>query len=295
MKYIGENAIKKLISLIKGDLATKQPTITASGLLKGDGAGTVTAADTQEAILVDVPNGLLKGDGTTISAAVAGTDYVNSSQAIRYDAAQSLTDAQKTQARTNIAAAPDGFGLGGAIVYAPKNSDGVSDTNLINATGFYLAFANAVNSGWNYVFHMQYPSDAALQFSSYVNDTTYSIRKKIFGVWQPWEWINPPMLLGVEHRTTERYLGKPVYVKAINFGALPNATTKSVSHSASNVDVCIRATGSITSGDKRSIPFADINGRVDIFGDSGQVTIKTDYNYSSLSAHATIWYTKSTD
>lgn len=77
MKYIGENAIKKLISLIKGDLATKQPTITASGLLKGDGSGTVTTADTQEATLVDVPNGLLKGDGTTISAAVAGTDYVS--------------------------------------------------------------------------------------------------------------------------------------------------------------------------------------------------------------------------
>ena len=79
MKYIGEKAIKKLISLIKGDLATKQPTITASGLLKGDGAGTVTAADTQEATLVDVPNGLLKGDGTTISAAVAGTDYAAAS------------------------------------------------------------------------------------------------------------------------------------------------------------------------------------------------------------------------
>ena len=76
MKYIGEEAITKLISLIKRDLATKQPTITASGLLKGDGAGTVTAADTQEATLVDVPNGLLKGDGTTISAAVAETDYM---------------------------------------------------------------------------------------------------------------------------------------------------------------------------------------------------------------------------
>ena len=76
MKYLDENAIKKLISLIKGDLATKQPTITASGLLKGDGAGTVTAADTQEATLVDVPNGLLKGDGTTISAAVAEIDYM---------------------------------------------------------------------------------------------------------------------------------------------------------------------------------------------------------------------------
>ena len=75
MKYFGENAIKKLISLIKNDLAAKQSTITASGLLKGDGAGTISTADTQEATLVDIPNGLLKGDGTTISAAVKGTDY----------------------------------------------------------------------------------------------------------------------------------------------------------------------------------------------------------------------------
>lgn len=76
MKYIGESAFRKLISLIKGDLATKQDTINASGLLKGDGAGTITAAETQEATLVDVPNGLLKSDGTSISAAVAGTDYM---------------------------------------------------------------------------------------------------------------------------------------------------------------------------------------------------------------------------
>ena len=50
MKYIGENAIKKLIALIKGDLAKKQNSITVSGLLKGD--------------------------GTTISAAVAEIDYM---------------------------------------------------------------------------------------------------------------------------------------------------------------------------------------------------------------------------
>ena len=53
MKYIGENAIKKLIALIKSDLAKKQNSITVSGLLKGD--------------------------GTTISAAVAGTDYAAAS------------------------------------------------------------------------------------------------------------------------------------------------------------------------------------------------------------------------
>ena len=53
MKYIDENPIKKLISLFKGDLAKKQNSITVSGLLKGN--------------------------GTTISAAVPGTDYAAAS------------------------------------------------------------------------------------------------------------------------------------------------------------------------------------------------------------------------
>ena len=40
------------------------------------------------------------------------------------------------------------------------------------------------------------------------------------GNWQPVEWINPPMTLGTEYRTTERYLGKPVYVKAVDCGEI---------------------------------------------------------------------------
>ena len=42
------------------------------------------------------------------------------------------------------------------------------------------------------------------------------------------EWINPPMSLGVEYRTTERYTGKPVYIKLVDFGSLPNHTFKTV-------------------------------------------------------------------
>lgn len=32
--------------------------------------------------------------------------------------------------------------------------------------------------------------------------------------WSEWEWVNPPMQLGTEYRTTERYKGLPVYIKA---------------------------------------------------------------------------------
>lgn len=38
------------------------------------------------------------------------------------------------------------------------------------------------------------------------------------GKWQPVEWINPPMELGTEYRTTERYLGKTVYIQLFILG-----------------------------------------------------------------------------
>ncbi len=44
------------------------------------------------------------------------------------------------------------------------------------------------------------------------------------------EWINPPMFAGVKYRTTERWMGNPVFRKLIDFGSLPNASTKYVAH-----------------------------------------------------------------
>ena len=86
MKYIGENAIKKLIALIKGDLNKKldknQGTTNSGKILGVNASGEVAPTDTEVATLVDVPNGLVKGNGTIISQAVAGTDYVVPSTAL---------------------------------------------------------------------------------------------------------------------------------------------------------------------------------------------------------------------
>ena len=32
------------------------------------------------------------------------------------------------------------------------------------------------------------------------------------------EWFNPPMILGAEYRTTERYMGNPVFVRLVDCG-----------------------------------------------------------------------------
>ena len=43
-----------------------------------------------------------------------------------------------------------------------------------------------------------------------------------------WEWVNPPMVLGVEYRTVERYEGRTVYSRLLDLGNLPSNTTKTV-------------------------------------------------------------------
>ena len=103
MKYIGENAIKKLISLIKGDIAKKQDSITVSGLLKGD--------------------------GTTISAAVNGTDYAEPSVAFTVmlsasgwsGKAQTVSDARFLTGNYAYSVAPDSGSFaayGESVIYA---------------------------------------------------------------------------------------------------------------------------------------------------------------------------------
>lgn len=87
MKYVGENALKKWTSLVKSDIKKKldknQGTANSGKILGVDAAGEVAPTDTETATLVDVPNGLVKGDGTTLSAAVAGTDYIASGNIVK--------------------------------------------------------------------------------------------------------------------------------------------------------------------------------------------------------------------
>lgn len=75
MKTFNDTSLKKLISLIKGDINKKQDAITATGILTRDETGTIDGIETDTATLIDIPNGILKGDGNTISAAVSGIDY----------------------------------------------------------------------------------------------------------------------------------------------------------------------------------------------------------------------------
>ena len=113
--------------------------------------------------------------------------------------------------------------------------------------------------------------------------------QKISGVWQEIEWVNPPMAVGVEYRTTERYNGKPVYAKAVDFGAVPNGTTASVSSGTSNVENVISCTGTLSNG--TTIPYNSMS----CSATRGTIYIASTTQNASYTAVITIKYTKTTD
>ena len=64
------------------------------------------------------------------------------------------------------------------------------------------------------------------------------------GSWGEWEWVNPPMVAGSEYRTTERWNGKPVYKKLIEYTnpvAISGAMSLDVPHGIANLDMMLTA------------------------------------------------------
>ena len=125
---------------------------------------------------------------------------------------------------------------------------------------------------------------------------------------QRWEWVSPPMKLGGidadgnpinEYRTTERYLGKPVYVKVVDFGALPNASTRDVKHKISNIDYIVSATGTAkntTDGWTFNFPSSPRLPYVSaLMVSTESIVASTSVDWSKYNLYVTIKYTKTTD
>ena len=228
---------------------------------------------------------------------------------VRYADAQTLTDEQKTQARANIAAAPDGYGLG----YTYGGEIPNSDFNQAIANGWYgisssdtSAYINGpagVFIGGALLFVLSRRSDLVKHQYLFLGTAGqqgqilrryYSNTQK---AWSEWEYINPPLVLGYEYRTTERYLYKPVYVKLVDFGALPNNTAKGVAI-ASNIDNVISIEVIVYSPESlKGTYFTGASGitNVSAVPNNSNVWIDTDQDLSATSVYCLCKYTKTTN
>ena len=117
------------------------------------------------------------------------------------------------------------------------------------------------------------------------------------GKWQPVEWINPPMELGTEYRTTERYFGKPVYVKVVDCGKCPESGHKDIQFDTSGVALPIRCYGNWTYDGRSTIPFETTGSDRMVVGIIGRfIRITTGgRNFSERTCTVTVYYTKTTD
>lgn len=134
-------------------------------------------------------------------------------------------------------------------------------------------------------------------FCMAMDGTTFSRCIDESGNWQPWEYVNPPMQLGVEYRTVERYISKPVYVKAINFGALPNNANKSVEHGVEDMGICFELFGNSSPNSAPSIGVNLIgDSRVtEIYRAGNVIYIGSHVAFQTSSAIVVMKYTKTTD
>lgn len=93
--------------------------------------------------------------------------------------------------------------------------------------------------------------------------------------------------------------GKPLYQKTIEFGTLPNATTKNVNHGIENVDKIWVYDGYACSNNNYFMPVYANTGYAEnnfnIFVNSTYIRFTTGINRTDFSAIVTVRYTKTTD
>lgn len=195
---------------------------------------------------------------------------------------------------------PRNWGLGGNA----KQLTSADNLDNIRDNGWYWWYDTRPSGAeYNYC-HMRVDNGQTGTLSS-VTQTIYrdGLNSVMIRFYNGDTWIteydNPPMELGKEYRTTERYMGKPVYVRLHDFGALPNNTAKTDNSPANwSIDQAICAYGTTVAGTIPSQNFGGllVAGRsISLCFNTGLITIATDYDRSSLSATIFLKYTKTTD
>lgn len=210
--------------------------------------------------------------------------------------------------------APAGFGFGDAVQSIETTSaeesyetycakvDAVLDGMPNKTAKLVLAYPPAVYGKAGTTISLLYKGDANYAVLSNIGSADAGLcgwrmikLKKSSSdpsAWQPFEWEHPPMQLGVEYRTTERYNSKPVYKKAVNTGALSAGTSKSVAHGVQNIGLRLSALYGLNNNGDNLVSNPGITG---ILVDGSNITITTAEGFSTSNSWVVIAYTKTTD
>lgn len=192
--------------------------------------------------------------------------------------------------------APAGYGLGG-------RGKIVADANTAVLAGFYgMSGENAVN----------YPTEYApfrfgtlfverrenLIYQTIQNYNIVATRTSTDGgsTWGEWEFVNPPMVMGVSYRTTRRYNNKALYTALLYVGMAPHTSTKTFAladHkiSASSVVRCEGSLYAVEGYYTTALPYINETSQITISATTTNICVKSSYDASGYKVAAQIWYT----
>lgn len=218
--YLAENPMTVVYQLSTPKVIDISDILTTSNVLPVEAGGTVTMVN---AYGYDVPNTVefYEGANEIVGADTFVGDLVGT-------AARAICDANGNVISTSTYA-PAGYGLGTEIENHPDGALFPPDNDCNNVAG----------TGWCYINektkNAPLPHGGSLQnirlSENYIHQLAVyhghpghpMVRRiKNMGVWHEWEYINPPMTIEQEYRTTERWQGLPVYVKWLSVGWLPD-------------------------------------------------------------------------
>lgn len=240
--------------------------------------------DRLDSFLLPLLGGKMQGDINMDGNAITGIP-----------AAKEDTDALALAfARTLFA--PIGYGLG------EDQSKLITDLNSATKSGFYRFNADATNnpfgaSGFMQVRAMDDWSWTQIATILVGSQQSFVVRSMLGGVLKEWEWVNPPLAIGVEYRTTKRHNGKVVYTKLVDCGAMPNHSAKNVAIGVSRENITsFQATiygdtsSKITYNNLVVNSSFGIEGRVCIFNTN--ININTSVDLSQCTVKCVIEYVK---
>ena len=184
-----------------------------------------------------------------------------------------ITDKPFTNGKLNAECLPEGIGTGGGgggVTELELTS--ADDLNTVAQSGWYswgtsvpahapILITDAKNSYMRVDRHPAANVITQTVWSAYATAKGFHVTRQIInGTAGAWEWDEPPMVAGVEYRTTERWAGLPVYTKLVDCGLPTNEKTikfLSVS-SPSNVSKTIRYCGTVGSAAMPFFPATDM-------------------------------------
>ena len=188
--------------------------------------------------------------------------------------------------------APAGYGLGTVQPIEWGNIDNIT------ANGWYSAIVNGeiAPSASTYMAWIRVDAlgaNYACQ-TAYITSGDHILQRHLHGgVWSEWEWVNPPMLPGVEYRTTERNDGKAVYAARVSVGTMVANAEVQIPIKAGNTLNILRFSGQLGN---HALPITSYGAWIDVKpvnASTMQIRMHTDEPALVGSpVYVSIWYTK---